>query len=214
MNNINSYILCHNIEWLVVNKPAGMSVHNDRLCLIDQINTYFDEIYAPVHRLDKETSGIIILAKKNAVYKIQNSLKTAQKIYWGLVRGHVSQDDGIWNEKITNKAEGHKNPLGKSSDRVEAKTHFKVIKKNKFISLLELTLESGRQHQIRKHASINKHEILFDKRYGDRKYHKTLKRIFNNDRMCLHARELKINIDGKKYHFKAEENEFLENYGL
>lgn len=192
-------------NWVIINKPAGISVHNEagdvRSLLKKQLHPgTFDDIY-PVHRLDKETSGILVVATEGetaAALAEQFQNHKAEKFYYAVLRGAmpVSSEFQEWATPISDKAEGRKNPQGLLKDRVQAKTLYKVLKSNKFFSLVEFQLMTGRQHQIRKHAALAKHAIVGDTRYGDQKYNDRMAEIYGTDRMFLHAFRLRLAVNG------------------
>ncbi|KYG70063.1 RluA family pseudouridine synthase [Bdellovibrio bacteriovorus] len=199
-------------HWLIINKPTGISVHNEagdvRSVLKKQLHPgTFHDIY-PVHRLDKETSGLLVVATEQetaAALSEQFQTHKAEKMYYAVLRGSmdVSDEWQEWNFPISDKAEGRKNPQGLLKDRVEAKTLFKVLKSNKYFSLVELRLLTGRQHQIRKHAALAKHAIVGDTRYGDEAYNSKMAGIYKNDRMFLHAFRLSMPIGGRIQTFET-----------
>jgi tRNA pseudouridine65 synthase len=203
-------ILSETKDYLVINKPAGVTVHNDpndvRALLSRQLKNIKMENIFPVHRLDKETSGVLLLAlnsttAKNLATAFQE--KTCQKTYVAVLRGTGLAANGVWNQPISDKAEGWKNPQGLSKDRVEAQTRFRVLQENNYFSLIEAEILTGRQHQIRKHATLSKHAIVGDTRYGEKKYNDRMSEMYKTSRMFLHALRLKIPIDGKEHVFEA-----------
>ena len=173
---------------LVFNKPSSFSVHsgtNTGYGLIDVIRKFrkdFERLDL-LHRLDKETSGCIIITKSYESLKIfQKKIKNKEinKKYLCLVKGR-------WNAKI--KKSTHK--LTRDSKTVDAETRFKVIKYYKNSTLLEAELITGRYHQIRKHCEILNHPIIGDKKYGDRALNKLYKeRVLS--RIFLHASRIKF----------------------
>lgn len=199
-------------NWLIINKPPGISVHNEagdvRSLLKKQLHPgTFHDIY-PVHRLDKETSGLLVVAtEQEAAAALSEQFQTHQvaKSYYAVLRGgmDLSDDWQEWSTPISDKSEGRKNPQGLLKDRVEAKTLYKVIKTNQFFSLVEVRLLTGRQHQIRKHAALAKHAIVGDSRYGDPKYNDKMAKIYNTDHMFLHAFRLELPIGGRVQTFET-----------
>lgn len=199
-------------NWLVINKPPGISVHNEaddvRSILKKQLQPgSFHDIYL-AHRLDKETSGLLLVATEQqtaAALAEQFQAHNTEKMYYAVLRGAMDVSDQWqeWSFPISDKAEGRKNPQGLSKDRVDAKTHYRVLESNKFFSLVEVRLLTGRQHQIRKHAAVAKHAIIGDSRYGDPKYNVKMAQIYGTDRMFLHAFRLGISIDGKTQTFET-----------
>lgn len=199
-------------NWLIINKPPGISVHNEagdvRSILKKQLHPgTFHDIY-PVHRLDKETSGLLVVATEEetaAALAEQFQARKAEKTYHALLRGSMDVSDAWqeWNFPISDKSEGRKNPQGLLKDRVEAKTLYRVLQSNKYFSLVEVRLLTGRQHQIRKHAALAKHAIVGDTRYGDAKYNEKIAGIYKTDRMFLHASRLSLTIGGRSQTFET-----------
>ena len=173
---------------IVFNKPSSFSVHsgtNTGYGLIDVIRKFrkdFERLDL-LHRLDKETSGCVIITKSYESLKIfQKKIKNKEinKKYLCLVKGR-------WNAKI--KKSTHR--LTRDSKTVDAETHFKVIKYYKNSTLLEAELITGRYHQIRKHCQILNHPIIGDKKYGDRALNKLYKEK-GLSRIFLHASLIKF----------------------
>jgi tRNA pseudouridine65 synthase len=197
-------------EWIVVNKPAGLSVHNpeDKTNLLKELKEQGFLDFHAVNRLDKETSGIMVLSKNSKVTaELQKTLEheSTSKTYLAILRGAFKEDKltGTWNDAITNKAEGRKNALGVKAQRVNAVTHYEVLNSNKFLSYVRLTIDTGRQHQIRKHALVHKHEILGDKRYGDKKYNLLIAKQYDIESMTLHAHKLSFKFEDVRYKFSS-----------
>lgn len=211
-NIMNLPIIAQGPSWLVINKPSGVSVHNDPQDVVQLLRKQlkagtFEDIH-PVHRLDKETSGLLLIAlnaktAKDLAEKFQ--ARDCEKIYFALLRGSISDSEiwQSWNQPISDKAEGRKNPQGLAKDRVEARTDFHVVKSSQYFSLIEVKLMTGRQHQIRKHSALAKHSIIGDARYGDPKYNERIAGLYGTERMFLHAARLRISIDGKEHVFEA-----------
>ena len=181
-------LIYEDINIIVFNKPSSFSVHsgtNTGYGLIDVIRKFRKDFKRLdlLHRLDKETSGCMIITKSYESLKIfQKKIKNKEinKKYLCLVKGR-------WNAKI--KKSTHK--LTRNSKTVEAETHFKVIKYYKNSTLLEAELITGRYHQIRKHCEILNHPIIGDKKYGDR----ALNRLYKEkglSRIFLHAYLIKF----------------------
>ncbi|WP_374035313.1 RluA family pseudouridine synthase [Bdellovibrio bacteriovorus] len=199
-------------HWLVINKPSGVSVHNDppdvRTLLKKQLTPGSYQDIHPAHRLDKETSGLLLVgldAETAANLSGQFQEHKVEKTYYALLRGEmpVSPDWQEWNTPISDKAEGRKNPQGLLKDRVEARTLYKVLEANKYFSMVEVRLITGRQHQIRKHTALIRHAIVGDTRYGDPKYNERMANIYQTKRMFLHAARMTVMINGYKHSFEA-----------
>lgn len=199
-SNTNSPIpiLLQNDEILVVNKPEGFSVHNneDKQNLLTLLEKEFPALKLyPIHRLDKETSGIQILALNSEAaqkYSSEFQNRNVKKIYHGILRGVLKDSSGSWTRSLTDKAEGHKNPQGQSKDRVPCETQFSILKKSKYFTLCEFNLITGRQHQIRKHTALVNHALVGDPRYGEKSYNDKIVKIYSTNRLFLHCSHIKI----------------------
>ena len=193
--NIPLEILFEDEEILVVNKPAGMLVHptnSDKSgtlanALVFHLNPN-SEIENPklirpgiVHRLDKETSGLMVIAKTARSLRILGShfqRKLVKKIYAALVEGVISENEGTISAPIGRLEEKpHWRVL---HDGKESETKFKVLERRGDTTLLELEPVTGRTNQLRIHCAEIKHPIVGDTLYGGREF----------ARLCLHAKKL------------------------
>ena len=193
-------ILFENDEIRVINKPQGLAVQGgkDVKTSVDtELALQTGEKIYPVHRLDKETCGILVTAKNpKAATKWTNliSSKQVKKQYHALCFGKFEKLSGKFDLSVNEKGI-EKNAL----------TYYKVLSCSEQISfpenpdekfcfsLVELTLETGRMHQIRKHLAQNKTPILADDKYGDFKLNKLIKKQFGIKRLMLLAKILMIN---------------------
>ena len=185
--------------WLAVNKPPGMVVHDGPSSLVAALEAAGYPGASPCHRLDAETSGVMLCSLRSDVKaRITASLAEPQTVkqYQGVVKGHLS-GSGTWDQPISPKAEGRKNPRGVSATRVPAATDYTALGERDHLTMASFVLRSGRTHQIRKHAACNKHAILGDTRYGPA----TRPVGFNG--MALHAARLRIVVDGTTHRFEA-----------
>lgn len=212
-------IIFENDEVLVVDKPSGLVAHNDgrtkEASLTDWMlekypeikdvgepaRYYGKEIARPgiAHRLDRETSGVIALAKTQESFlnlKKQFQERMVEKIYNAFVHGAVNlPDDG--NKGIINRPIGRsKNDFRKWSaqrgargEMREAVTEYKVVKKNKDFSYLEIFPKTGRTHQIRVHLKAINYPIVCDKLYAPKRGC-----ALGFERLALHARSLKFTL--------------------
>ena len=195
-----SLIIDNNENFIVVNKKAGISVQGgtkSKKNLIDIFSKspiFKDTKPYSVHRLDKDTSGIFIIAKNRETAKLFTSLFRLRKIhktYIAICYGELDQNKGIFNQDLT-RYDGKKKIVEKS------KTLFKVIDKNSNCTLLEMNPITGRKHQLRKQLSMIGHPI-----YGDDKYVFEKKFKTKNKELMLHSYILKFMIDNKKFTYKA-----------
>jgi RluA family pseudouridine synthase len=204
--------------WLAVDKPSGLTVHNDTgndLCSIAQDyiqkkSNIFKEICLdtdfgihPVHRLDKETSGVILLAADRKTFTYlskQFEARTVKKQYIALLHGPFapltistkSEKNNpweSWQSPLAKDAGGRKNPAG-SGKKQPCQTRYRVMDQSVHYTMVEVELLTGRKHQIRRHAKLAKHPVVGDTRYGSERSVKFLKENCAFDRLGLHARSL------------------------
>lgn len=208
---------------IVINKTKGMVVHPANgnpdgtlvnavmnLCK-DSLSGIGGEIRPGiVHRLDKDTSGAIIVAKNDKAHiALSEQLKNHEikKTYLALVRGIIKENEATINMPIARSKKDRKK-MDVDKDGKEAITHFKVLEryKNKY-TLLQINLETGRTHQIRVHLSHIGYPIIGDEVYSNGKNE------WNVSGQCLHAwrLEFKHPITGKKISLEAEIPEYFKN---
>ena len=215
-------ILYEDKDIIVVNKPKGMVVHpangNPDGTLVnavmaickDSLSGIGGEIRPGiVHRLDKNTSGAIIIAKNDKAHiNLSEQLKNHEikKTYIALVRGVVKENNATINMPIGRSKKDRKK-MDVDKNGKEAITHFKVLKRYKDCTLLEINIETGRTHQIRVHLSHIGYPIIGDEVYSNGK------NKWNIEGQCLHAKSLdfKHPITGKNMHIEAPIPEYFEN---
>jgi 23S rRNA pseudouridine1911/1915/1917 synthase len=212
----------------VINKPAGMMVHvgagatddqRNRGTLVNALLHRFGQLSKTggelrpgiVHRLDKETSGLIIVAKNDSAHRklaLQFSSREVQKKYIALVHGWMKNDRGTISSAISRDAVRRTRMTTRRSGGREAVTHYTVQRRidspyGKF-TLVELTIETGRTHQIRVHLSSISHPVVGDTLYGAaRVLAGKNARINAPSRNFLHAAELRFSHprSGEPLHF-------------
>jgi len=194
-------IIENNENFVVINKPPGIAVQSgtkSRRNLIDIIrktSEFNNSIPFTVHRIDKETTGILIVAKNRKYAQIFTSLFRLRKIkktYLGLILGTLDKNKGKLEDMLIH-YEGDKKIISK------AITYYEVIDTNNKYSLVELNPYTGRKHQLRKQLLIRRNPII-----GDNKY-KISKNTYNKiDRLMLHAYKISFSIDNIKYSFLAD----------
>ena len=200
-------IIENNEDFIVINKDSGISVQGgtkSKKNLIDifkKSRIFKNTKRYSVHRLDKDTSGVFIIAKKREMAQLLTSLFRLRKIhktYLAICHGELEKNSGELNDNLIRYDNGKK--------IVEkAKTIFKVIDKNSEASLLELKPITGRKHQLRKQLYNIGHSI-----YGDEKYkHITLKGI--NKKLMLHSYQIKFLINDQKHTYKALLPDYFKN---
>jgi len=193
-------IIDDNENFIVLNKEAGIAVQGgtkSKKNLIDifsKSKIFKNSKPYSVHRLDKDTSGVFIIAKNRETAKLLTSLFRLRKIhktYLAICYGELKNDKGILDQDLI-RFEGKKKIIEKS------KTIYKVIDKNSNCTLLQMNPITGRKHQLRKQLSLIGHPI-----YGDFKYTFEKKLKTKNKELMLHSYEIKFIINNQKYTFKA-----------
>jgi len=183
---------------LVINKPAGLAVHGGsgvNLGLIEALRQCRpdDRFLELVHRLDKETSGCLMLARKrSALRHLQQQLREGrvQKIYQALVAGD-------WPRGVTTVDAPLRKDTMQSGERIvrpnrqgkRAVTHFRVLQRFGYATLVEVELETGRTHQIRVHSQLAGHPLAGDEKYGDSVFNRKVQDL-GLKRLFLHAKRL------------------------
>lgn len=185
-------------DLIVINKQAGLVVHpgagQARGTLVNALLHHFPKLSAIggkerpgiVHRLDKETTGCLVVAKTDEAHRKlseQFAARTVEKIYLALVAGKLRKSFGVIEEKIGRHPVERQRMSVASKHGRTAKTEYRVVSSSDQISLLECKLHSGRTHQVRVHLHHLGHPILGDKVYGG-KYARSL------PRQMLHAWKL------------------------
>ena len=191
----------NNENFVVINKPPGIAVQSgtkSKRNIIDILRSSkeFDGfIPFPVHRIDKETTGILIIAKNRKYAQLLTSLFRIRKIhktYLGIVVGELEKDRGTFIDELVY-YEGDKKTTAK------AVTHYSVLDFSSNYSLLKLNPETGRKHQLRKQLLIHGHPIL-----GDTKYRLTKNYTDKKKTLMLHAYKINFSINKIKYNFLCD----------
>lgn len=223
--NIPLEILYEDNDIIVVNKPKGMVVHpangNPDGTLVnavmaichDSLSGIGGEIRPGiVHRLDKDTSGVIVVAKNDKAHiNLSEQIKNheVEKTYLALVKGFVKENEATINMPIGRSTSNRKKMAVTKSGK-QAITHFKVIKRYKThkqdYALLEVKIETGRTHQIRVHLSQIGYPIVGDSTYSNGKNE------WGIEGQCLHAKSLKFKhpITGKEMYIEAKLPQYYE----
>lgn len=207
-------------HFAVINKPQGMVVHpassyqkndtlvNALLADLDKLSS-INGVIRPgiVHRLDKDTSGLIVVAKTDEAHKSlasQIEKKTARRIYFGLCDGNFKEDNGTIDAPIARNKRDRKK-MGIDPDGRRAVTHYTVLERFGKYTLVRFELETGRTHQIRVHSSHIHHPIVGDEVYGGSTA------LYKNGQL-LHARQLVLThpISGERMTFEAELPDYFE----
>ncbi len=207
---------------IVVNKPKGMVVHpangNPDGTLVNAVMALCKGSLSGiggeirpgiVHRLDKDTSGLLIVAKNDLAHiNMSKQIKDREvkKIYIALVKGNIGENEATINMPIGRSTKDRKK-MAVRKDGKEAITHFKVLKRYEKYTLLEIKIDTGRTHQIRVHMAEIGHPVVGDMVYSSGKNE------FGVEGQMLHAKSLdfKHPITGKAMHLEAELPQYFKN---
>ena len=201
-------IIFEDDELLVVNKPAGMAAHPGTGIapgdsLIERVLAYLaprreewgQELFSPslAHRLDKETSGVVLIAKTGErLRSLMEAFRNGRvrKKYLTLVEGCPEPEEGLIDAPLAREdnAAGAKSRVVETGGK-NARTRYRVLKKSESGSLLQVIIETGRMHQIRSHLAHIGHSVVGDTRYGRPSEVRNRMRALGLKRLFLHAEE-------------------------
>ena len=193
-------IIDNNEDFVVLNKSAGISVQGGTKSKKNLVDIFAkSEIFQntkpfSVHRLDKDTSGVFIMAKHRESAQLLTSLFRLRKIhktYLAICHGELQSNSGEWKNDLI-RHENDKPIIEK------AKTIYKVLDKNSICSLIEMKPITGRKHQLRKQLYAVGNPICGDQKYKLRNNHKGI-----NKNLMLHSYQIKFMINNKKYTYTA-----------
>ncbi len=184
-------ILYQDNDLIAINKPAGLlsvgTTQENRehalAILRNQVSNRKKRVTIfPVHRLDRETSGVLLFAtSKETRELVMKNWHNSQKCYLAIVNGELKEKKGTINQPLRLEEKIYKMHVGEDPRAKKAITHYEVKESTPTRSLLEVKLETGRQHQIRVHLAWLGHSIIGDERYG-----------VKGDKMGLHSKKLTI----------------------
>ena len=214
-------ILYEDKNLVAVNKPSGLVIHTDGRTKEDSLVDWIKEKYPAseqvgeplkistgevikrfgiVHRIDRETSGVVLIAKNQKTYdflKQQFLDREIEKVYHAVVYGDVRYDEGIINLPMgRNKSDFRKRATGKAvrGETKEAITHYKTLARKEKVSLVEANPRTGRTHQLRVHFADTGHGII-----GDKTYAVYRKSPINIGRLVLHAYSIEFTLPEGKF---------------
>ena len=202
-------LIDNNDEFIVINKKAGISVQggtkskNNLIDIFSNSNLFRDTKPYSVHRLDKETSGVMIIAKNYNSAKLLTSLFRLRKVH----KTYLAICHGIFKKK---KGEIRGNLVKYEKEKKISElaiTNYNVISSNNFFSFLELKPITGRKHQLRKQLSFMGHPIV-----GDSKYNIIKSKNKDQKKLMLHSFKIRFLINNKKFIFKAKLPDYFNDY--
>jgi tRNA pseudouridine65 synthase len=188
---------------VVLDKPSGLVVHRgwatDRVTVMSWVRRLFGRNVDPVHRLDRATSGVLVLCRDSALLtrvQAQFEAGTVVKNYLALTRG-ITPERGLIDHGLRK---------SKEHERRAAKTSIRRLGTWERYSLVEARPHTGRQHQIRRHLKHISHPLLGDTRYGKGEHNRRFRSEFDLMRLCLHASRLSLTHprSGQALTFSAE----------
>ncbi|TKK67001.1 RNA pseudouridine synthase [Ilyomonas limi] len=221
MFKLHSHIILENVDFVAINKPAGMLSIPDRKQSEPSLKDFLIQQYGnifTVHRLDRETSGVIVFAKNETAHKQLSQLfqgREVAKYYYGLVNGVPIPPEGSIDTPIME----HFAKNGKMITHAKGKpslTDYEVLENFQIYSWIKFRIHTGRTHQIRVHMQSIGHPIVCDELYGNPEpvYISKLKRKYNlskNEleeqpilkRLALHSALLQFTFDNQAYSLEA-----------
>lgn len=209
---------------LVVNKPKGLVVHpaagNSDGTLVNALAYHCKGKLATcngimrqgiVHRIDKDTSGLLVCAKEDSAYEslaAQVKVHSMDRCYEAVVYGNIKEETGTINLPIGRNPKERKKMAVVSENGKEAITHFKVLRRYEGFTHMQFQLETGRTHQIRVHIASMGHPVAGDYVYGSKKG------IGKLNGQCLHARAIGFDhpVTGERLYFESELPEYFTNF--
>ncbi len=198
-------VIFQDANLLVTAKPAGLAVHEgktvgkrasllgilERQLRASQIKPQL------VHRIDQDTSGLLLVAKNQpTANELEQAFETGavDKEYVALVVGRLADNHGKIDSPLP----------GREGKPVRALTRYQVVKRYADVTLIRVTIETGRRHQIRLHCAQLGHPVVMDDQHGDFGFNKKFRKDYGLKRQFLHAEKLRLNYSGKIFEWKAK----------
>jgi 23S rRNA pseudouridine955/2504/2580 synthase len=198
-------VLFEDESLLVCNKPAGLAIHPGSgirgATLVDLVRAYLPKAApgefpaSPGHRLDRDTSGVVLVAKSRRCMVRLTELFTAgdvRKLYLALAKGRFSEPTGVIDIPLAEHQQTQKSRSVHGVKFQPALTHYRVLGATEEVSLLSCRIETGRTHQIRRHLAAVSHPVVGDRRHGDFPFNRRLRAQAGLKRMFLHSWKLEL----------------------
>jgi 23S rRNA pseudouridine955/2504/2580 synthase len=202
-------VLYEDEHLLACDKPAGLAIHPGTgitgETLVDQARAYLERQGlrtaegefkpSPAHRLDRETSGVVVVAKtRQAMVRLTEIFTRgeADKTYLALAKGRFQRETGSIDVRLAEHQQTYASKQQRGVNLQNALTHWRRLAGGAEATLLELTIETGRTHQIRRHLDAIGHPIVGDGKYGDFPFNRIAQRQWGLKRMFLHSQRLSL----------------------
>jgi 23S rRNA pseudouridine955/2504/2580 synthase len=211
MKKFLSWIIFEDENMLAINKPSGLATQGGSGIDFSVDDFVMAKKWQLVHRLDKDTSGILLIAKNAKTAELLTAAfknKTIEKTYLALVYGVIGKDEGVINIPLRKKMSGkNEKVVPDFEEGKEAITKFKILRRYGDFTLVQLSPLTGRTHQLRVHCKELGHPILNDVKYGSLK-------VLRKDlckRLCLHAYKIQLaDYFGKELKLETDLPEFCD----
>jgi 23S rRNA pseudouridine955/2504/2580 synthase len=202
-------VLHEDEDVLAVDKPAGLAAHPgtgiEGATLVEMARTYLrvpDDLPAtefrpsPAHRLDRDTSGVVLVAKTRKAMVRLGEIFTdgegVEKTYLALVKGKMPKEAGTIDLPLSEHEQTARSKAARGVNFQEAVTRWRIVSSMKDATLLQVGIETGRTHQIRRHLEAVGHPVAGDRRYGDFAWNRAARQRWGLRRMFLHAWRLAL----------------------
>ena len=206
LQTLRDSILLEDENLLVLNKPSGLAVHGGselRFGLIDAMHIlYPDQFLELAHRLDRDTSGALVLAKNRATLnRLHDALRREgqheiETTYLALVLGDWPEGVTTIDSPLLKTLRGGEHMVEVNDGGQHAISHFSKLRRYRDASLVQVRIETGRTHQIRVHAASSGHPLAGDPKYGDTDFNRRMKH-YGLRRLFLHASRIVLPLDKK-----------------
>jgi len=205
--DLTQLVILHEDDWiLVLDKPSGMAVHTGSGItggtVVDLVRAHLGAravrngfAASPAHRIDRETSGVLVVAKRRPAMVHFTDVFThhkAKKRYLALVRGRLPRASGLIDVPLAEHQQTARSRARRGVNFQEARTRYRVLCHSSHVSLVECTIETGRTHQIRRHFAAIGHPVVGDSKHGDFAFNREAKARWGLTRLFLHAERLEF----------------------